>query len=135
MTHHHCTKEVYWKQVLDYNLFAEQISSITFTKILYGTQIPDHCNEGIHYQQHVRIIFEPNIGHDEAASILDTLGLDWSNLTSEDEMTSRADGGEIFTRPNHKGDWVLKAPCMDCYYKLQLDKNQDLSKSYLLSFL
>lgn len=134
MTHHHCPNEVYWKQVLDYNLFAEQISSITFTKILHGTQIPDHCKEGIHHQQHVHIIFEPDVTNEEAGNILDKLGLSWDSLTSDHGKSCHANGGEIFTRPNHKGDWVLKAPCLECYYQLQLD-NEDMSKSYLLSYL
>lgn len=130
----HCPTEIYWKKVNDYNLFADKFSSITFTKVIYGEQIPDHCKEGIHHQRHVHIIFEPNVTHAEASDILDKLGLTWSSLTSDEGKPCHADGGSVFTRPHYKGDWVLKAPCLDCYCEL-VQNNQDISKSYLLSFI
>jgi hypothetical protein len=130
----HCPIEVYWKQVNDYNQYIDKFSSIIFTKVLYGEQIPNHCKEGIHHQQHVRIIFEPEVTHEEATNILDELGLTWGSLTSEENKQCHADGGNIFTRPNYKGDWVLKAPCLDCYAEL-VRNDKDISKSFLLSYL
>jgi hypothetical protein len=129
----HCKTEIYWKRVNDYNLFADRISSITFTKIFKGLQIPEHCYESNHIQRRVHIIFDPNVSQDEASTILDQLGLSWNSLHSNENKQCVAHG-EIFTRPNHTGDWILKGPCLDCYCQL-IKKNQDVSKSFMLSFI
>lgn len=128
-----CKDEVYWSPVQDYKQFLHEISVLTFTKILYGTQIPTHCNEGFHHQQHIQIIFEPSVSGERAQYILDQIGLNWNSLSS-DYGQSSADGGTVFTRPNHSGYWILKAPCLKCYTSI-LDSGRDISKSCLLSFI
>lgn len=128
-----CPKIVNWVKIGDYNEFINEISSITFTKVLYGIQIPDHCKEGVHHQQNIKIIFESHVSHERARFILDSLYLEWESLES-DSSIMYANGGSVFTRPLNQHLWTLKSPCINCYNNL-IKSGQNTSKSYLTSFL
>lgn len=130
-----CLNKIYWKQLGDYSDFSDEISSIHFSKVLYGIQIPKHCIEGIHHQQEVLIHFEPSVSFENAQDILHQIGFQWDGLSKEKNNYCIADAGSVFTRPGHTGYWVLVAPCLDCYFKLVKQNPNGSTEMVLKSFL
>lgn len=131
-----CLDKIYWKQLGDYFEFLDNISIIQFSKVVFGIEIPEHCMEGVHHQQLVKIHFEPTVSFERARDILNMSGFKWEGLSKEKNKNyCTADAGSVFTRPGHTGYWVLVAPCLDCYFKLVKQNPNGATEIVLKSFL